>query len=379
MKSDFMKIVIAPDSFKGSLSSLEVADAIQGGIVEAMPDSDVVKVPMADGGEGTVEAIVTTAGGRYIEVVAKSPLFEDIRATFGILNDGQTAIIEMAAASGFPLVSEEKRNPLITTTYGTGQLVVEALKRGCKKIIIGIGGSATVDGGAGMAQAIGVKLSDRSGQNIGLGGGCLGDLEKIDLSQRVNLNGIEVIVASDVTNPLLGNRGAARTYGPQKGATPEMVKVLERNLAHFAEVIKKYLGIDVVSIPGSGAAGGLGAGIVAFLDGKIESGVDTIIRTVKLEEKIKGSDMVITGEGKIDYQTVYGKAPVGVAKIAKKFGVPVLAVCGTRGDGYEKLKRYGVVDILSIIDIAKNETEARERSSEFLRKLVRSYFQDKKI
>jgi glycerate 2-kinase len=369
------KFVIAPDSFKGSLSSKEAAIAIESGIRDVIPDAQVVKVPMADGGEGTVEAVIEAVGGEYRRATVKSPVMLDIEAAWGLIEGGQTAVIEMAAASGLPLVPPEKQNPLKTTTYGTGQLVIEAINHGCTRIIIGMGGSATVDGGAGMAQALGYKLLDHAGNPIGSGGGSLKHISQITRPNGADLEAVEVIAASDVTNLLLGPEGAAPVFGPQKGATTEMVVQLESGLAHLATIIKRDLGIDVISVQGGGAAGGLGAGIFAFLNGKIVSGIDTIIELSRLQEKIKGATLVITGEGRIDYQTAFGKAPAGVAKIANEAGVQTLAVCGIEGEGSREITKLGVRDILSLMEIAKNEEEAKNNASVLLRTLIKNYIE----
>jgi len=371
-----LKFVVAPDSFKGSLSSKKVAEAVEAGIRTVVPDADVIKVPMADGGEGTVEAVIAAVGGRFITAKVMSPLMEQIEADFGLLDDGCTAVIEMAAASGLPLVPRQRRNPLKTTTYGTGQLVLEAIGLGCSRIIIGMGGSATVDGGVGMAQALGYGVFDSAGNPIKPGGGNLGLISRITRPERLDLAAIEVIAASDVPNPLLGPEGAAPVFGPQKGATPEMVKQLEAGLAHLASIIKRDLEVDVTGVEGGGAAGGLGAGIYAFLNGKIVSGIDTVIELSGLADKVKGATLVITGEGKIDYQTAFGKAPAGVAGVAAAANVPVIAVCGIEGDGSDALKKLGVSDIISLMEIAENEAQAKKNASVLLRTLIKNYIKD---
>lgn len=369
------KFIIAPDSFKGSLSSKEAAGAIEAGIRDVIPDAEVVKVPMADGGEGTVEAVIEAVGGEYRRARVKSPVMLDIEAAWGLIEGGQTAVIEMAAASGLPLIPPEKQNPLKTSTYGTGQLVTEAVKHRCSRIIIGMGGSATVDGGAGMAQALGYGLLDNAGNPINPGGGNLINIARISRPDDPDLEAVEVIAASDVTNLLLGPEGAAPVFGPQKGATPEMVVQLEAGLTHLAAIIKRDLGIDVTAVPGGGAAGGLGAGIVAFLNGKIVSGIDTIIELSGLEKKIKGATLVITGEGRIDYQTAFGKAPAGVARIAAEAGVQTLAVCGIEGAGSGEIRKLGVRDILSLMTIAQNEEQAKKNASVLLRTLIKNYIE----
>ena len=346
-----MKIVVAPDSFKGSLTAVEVADAIGQGVREIFPEAKIIKIPMADGGDGTVQCLVNATGGEILKEKVVGPLGDEVWASYGILGDKKTAVIEMAEASGLTLVPEDKRNPLITTTYGTGQLIKAALDQGCRKMIIGIGGSATNDGGAGMVQALGVKLLDREGKEIGFGGGELKKINRINISNLDNrLSETEVLIASDVSNPLCGPKGAARIYGPQKGATPEIIEELDKSLAHFAEIIKRDLNKDVKDMPGAGAAGGLGAGLMAFLDAELKPGIEIMIEIVKLEQAIKDADLVITGEGKIDSQTIYGKAPIGVAKIAKKYNIPVIAVAAIVGDDADIVHKYGINTLISVTE-----------------------------
>ena len=344
-----MKIVVSPDSFKGSLTAVEVSDAIGQGVREIFPEAEIVKIPMADGGDGTVQCLVNTTGGKILREKVTGPLGDEVLAHYGILGDKKTAVIEMAEASGLTLVPENKRNPLITTTYGTGQLIKAALDQGCRKMIIGIGGSATNDGGAGMVQALGVKLLDQEGEEIGFGGRELKKIYQIDISYLDNrISDTKVLVASDVINPLCGPKGASRIYGPQKGATPEVIEELDESLAYFAEIIKRDLNKDVKDIPGAGAAGGLGASLIAFLDAELRPGIEIIIEVVKLEQAIKDADLVITGEGKIDSQTIYGKAPIGVAKIAKKYNIPVIAVAAIIGDDADIVHQYGISSLISV-------------------------------
>ncbi|MFZ2330536.1 MAG: glycerate kinase [Atribacterota bacterium] len=338
-----MKIVIAPDSFKGSLSAVDVSDAIAHGVRGVYPNAIVEKVPMADGGEGTVECLVNATQGKIHEREVLGPLAEPIVATFGILGNQHTAVIEMAAASGLPLVPLEKKNPLITTTYGTGQLIESALDYRCQKIIIGIGGSATNDGGAGMVQALGVHLLDDNGKEIGFGGAQLSHLNRIDISEiDKRIRNVSFLVASDVQNPLCGPTGASSVYGPQKGATKEMIKVLDDALSHFADIIKRDLGKDVKDVPGAGAAGGLGAGLMAFLDAELKPGIDIVIDIVKLEQKLKDADLVITGEGEINASTIYGKTPIGVARVAKKYNIPVVSISALIDNSGWIVKEYGI-------------------------------------
>ncbi|OQP06745.1 glycerate kinase [Geobacillus sp. 46C-IIa] len=345
-----MKVVIAPDSFKESLSALEVAEAVERGFRTVFPEAEYVKVPMADGGEGTVQSLVDATGGRIVEVKVTGPLGEPVLAFFGLLGDGKTAVIEMAAASGLHLVPRDRRNPLVTTTRGTGELIRAALDAGATHLIIGLGGSATNDGGAGMVQALGGRLLDRDGRDIRSGGGALADLQAIDLSGLdPRLKSVRIDVACDVDNPLTGPKGAAAIFGPQKGATPDMVAILDRNLAHYADVIHRELGKQVGDIPGAGAAGGLGAGLLAFLPAELKRGVDIVIETVQLAERVKGADLVITGEGRIDGQTVFGKTPIGVAKTAKRFGVPVIGIAGSLGDDSAAVLDHGIDALFTIV------------------------------
>lgn len=346
-----MKIVVASDSYKGSLTAKEVAENIEKGIRKVFSDAEIVKVPMADGGEGTVQSLVDGTGGEIIKVKVKGPLLREVEAFYGILGDQKTAVIEMAAASGLPLISREERNPMETTTYGTGELIKHALDKGCRNIIIGIGGSATNDGGAGMVKALGVKLLDEDGKDIGFGGKSLGKLRRIDITgMDPRLKECKITAACDVDNPLCGPRGASRIFGPQKGADEEMVEILDRNLANYARVIKNDIGKDIMDVPGAGAAGGLGGGLLAFLNAELKSGIDIVIEVTRLEEKMKGANLVITGEGMIDYQTAYGKTPYGVAKCARKYGIPVIAIAGGIGKDADTLYEKGFNSIFSIVD-----------------------------
>lgn len=362
-----MKIIIAPDSFKGSLSSMEAANSIERGIKKVNEDIEVVKVPMADGGEGTVEALIHCTEGSLEYIKVKDPLYREVNSYYGILGDGATAIIEMAAASGLPLLKEEERNPLLTTTYGTGQLILHALDKGCRNFIIGIGGSATNDGGAGMLTALGAKLLDKSGSEIRLGGAALSDLHKINLeSFDKRIYESNFIIACDVDNPLCGERGASAVFAPQKGADKAMVQTLDNNLYHYAQVVKETINKDVVDIPGAGAAGGLGAAFFGFFNGKMERGIDVIIKLSNLEEKIIKADLVITGEGAMDFQTGFGKTPFGIAKLCEKHSVPVIGICGSLGEGYESLYSCGFSSIFSIIDKPMTLCEAIENTETLL-------------
>ncbi len=342
------KILIASDSFKGAASALEVCNAIESGIKQVCPKVETIKIPMADGGEGTVDSLIAATKGSLITKVVTNPLGGKVKAKFGILGDNKTAVIEMAEASGLPLVPVEKRNPLKTTTRGTGELIKSALEKGTKRFIIGIGGSATVDGGAGMAQALGAKLVDKRGKEIGFGGGSLSKLFKIDISSMdKRIKACDFEVACDVNNPLCGTKGAAYVYGPQKGVAKIQIPVLDRALSHFAYVIRRDIGVEVENLPGAGAAGGLGAGLVAFLGARLKSGIELVIEASGIEKHIQNADLVITGEGKIDGQTIFGKTPIGVAKLAKKYGKPVIAVCGMVDEGYEEVYKNGIDAIIT--------------------------------
>jgi glycerate kinase len=343
------KIVIAPDSYKGCLSALDVTNAIEGAILEFYPEINVVKVPIADGGEGTVDALVTATNGKLMFSEVLDPLGEKIVAKWGILGDGTSAVIEMASASGLPLIPKEKRNPYITSTFGTGQLIMSALDENCKKIVIGIGGSATNDGGVGMAKALGAKFFDSSGKELNDGGYALQKLNKIDISNiDPRIKNTEILVACDVDNPLCGPRGASAVYGPQKGATPEMILELDKALLNFSEIAQKTVGKDVKNIAGAGAAGGLGAGLMFFTEASLMPGVELVLEVTNFNSLVEDADLVITGEGNTDFQTVFGKAPVGVAKAAKKYNIPVICISGGLGDGYESVFEKGIDAIVSI-------------------------------
>jgi len=374
-----MKIVVAPDSFKGSLTAVEVSDAIEQGVREIFPEAEIVKIPMADGGDGTVQCLVNATGGEILREKVTGPLGDEVWASYGILGDKKTAVIEMAEASGLTLVPENKRNPLITTTYGTGQLIKFALDQGCRKMIIGIGGSATNDVGAGMVQALGAKLLDKEGEEIGFGGGELKKVFRIDTKYLDNrLSETKVLIASDVSNPLCGPKGASRVYGPQKGATPEMIKKLDESLAYFAEIIKRDLNKDIKDILGAGAAGGLGAGLMAFLDAELKPGIEIIIEIVKLEQAIKDADLVITGEGKIDSQTIYGKAPIGVAKIAKKYNIPVIAVAAIIGDDADIVHQHGIDNLIKVSEPPMSLTEPKSKKIGLVKRSIKQFLERKK-
>jgi len=346
-----MKIVIAPDSFKGSVSAKDAALSIKNGIIKVYKDIDIVCIPMADGGEGTVQPMVDATGGKIIYTKVHGPMFREVDAFYGILGDGRTAVIEMAAASGLPLVSDDEKDPMNASTYGTGELIKHALDNGCERIIMGVGGSATNDGGQGMAKALGVSFLDKQGNDIGYGGGSLDKLYSIDVSgMDERINNCEVILACDVENPLCGPTGATYIFGPQKGAKDGVLEILDKNLEHYADVIKSTLDVDIKDYPGAGAAGGLGGGALAFLNAKMRKGVEIVIDMVELDGYVKDADLVITGEGMMDFQTQFGKTPFGVAKTAKKYDVPVIALVGKIGKGADALYDLGIDSIFSIVD-----------------------------
>lgn len=363
-----MKIVLAPDSFKGSFSSLEVIEHLEEVARRHFSPLEVVKVPIADGGEGTVDALVTAAKGEYRTVEVMGPLPEmRVKAKYGIIH-GKTAVIEMAQASGLPLIPTGKRDPLNATTYGTGELIRKALDEGIRDFIIGIGGSATNDGGIGAAQALGVKFLDGFGKEVGLGGKQLQHIEKIildDMDPRIKESTITVIC--DVSNPLTGPHGATAVYGPQKGVTEETFNILESGMKNYERLIKETTGMDMSKVPGSGAAGGLGAALVAFFGAVLKPGIDTILDYVRFEELIEGADLVITGEGRIDGQSLYGKVPVGIARRCKSKGVKVIAIVGGMGPGAQKVYDCGIASIMPIVNAPISLDEAIARSQELLK------------
>ncbi len=346
-----MKIVIAPDSYKESLSAMEVAIQIEAGFREIYPDAEYIKLPVADGGEGTVDAMVAATGGRQINVSVTGPTGKPVLAHFGITGNQQCAVIEMASASGLECIPPEERNPLITTSYGTGELIKAALDLGVTEFIIGLGGSATNDGGAGMLQALGIHLLDKAGHNIGKGGQCLSELEYVDVSgMDPRLKQCRITVACDVTNPLTGPQGASAIFGPQKGANPAMVRFLDENLKHYAEVIARQTGKDVEFAPGAGAAGGLGAALLAFLNAELRSGIEIVTEAVELEKAIMDADLVITGEGRIDSQSIKGKVPVGVARLAKRHNKPVIGIAGSLSSDVAVVYEHGIDCVFSVLN-----------------------------
>ena len=361
-----MRVVVAPDSFKGSVSALGVAEAMERGVRAVFPEAEVVKVPIADGGEGTVEALVAATGGRFEERTVRGPLGEPVRARWGVLGSGQ-AVIEVAAASGLPLVPKDRRDPRVTTTYGTGELVRAALELGLRKLVVGIGGSATNDGGTGLARALGVRFLDAAGSDLPEGGAALARLARIELSGLdPRLASAEVMVACDVDNPLTGPRGASAVYGPQKGATPEVVRELDAALSHYAVVARAATGRDVANLPGAGAAGGLGAGLLFFTPARLRPGVGLVLEATDFDARVRGADLVITGEGRTDFQTAMGKAPVGVAAAAKRHGVPVVCLAGGLGDGADEVLARGIDALAAVVPAPMALDEAVARGPELV-------------
>jgi len=344
-----MRIVIAPDSYKGCLSAEAVCAAVARGVRKALPEADVVSVPMADGGEGTLDSLLAS-GGRRVAVRARGPLDEPVDAAYGEL-EGGAAVIELAQASGLGLVPEDRRDPLRATTYGTGELIRAALDAGCRDFILAVGGSATNDGGAGMLQTLGLRLLDAEGRDIGPGGGELGRIAAIDASRfDPRIAESRFVLASDVTNPLIGPKGASRVFGPQKGASPETVETLERNMAHWADAVERHTGVRLHDFPGAGAAGGIGGAFLAFFPASFRRGVDVVIERSPLRSALRGADLVITGEGRIDSQTASGKTPMGVAQEAQRAGVPAVAIAGSVGPGIEALYPHGLRAVFSLVN-----------------------------
>jgi glycerate kinase len=362
-----MKILIAPQGFKGSLKSHEAAKAIAAGVRSAQRDAEVVLLPISDGGEGTVRAMVTATGGKLYSAHVSGPLGDRVEAEWGILGDGATAVIEMAAASGLNLVPKGRPDPMAANTHGTGELVGAALEAGCLRLIIGLGDSATTDGGAGMAAALGISLLDAKGLPVPPGGAGLSRLARIKISGRHSLvTQSSIIGACDVTNPLFGPEGAAYVYGPQKGATPDMIARLDAGLRHLAVIIERDLGVKVGDMPGAGAAGGLGAGLVAFLDASLQPGIDIILDCIRFDEQLAGADLVLTGEGRIDRQTPRGKTVAGIARRAKRMGKPVIAFAGELGAGYEDILNYGATKVVGITPQGVTREEAMRQAADLL-------------
>lgn len=368
-----MKIVIAPDSYKESLSALQVATQIEAGFREIFPDASFVKLPVADGGEGTVEAMVAATQGDIVQIKVTGPLGEPVDAFYGVSGDQQCAFIEMAAASGLEQVPVAKRNPLVTTSWGTGELIRHALDSGVKHIIIGIGGSATNDGGIGMVQALGAKLLDSHGEPLGPGGGELQKLASVDISELdKRLKECRIEVACDVNNPLIGEEGASAVFGPQKGATPEMVRQLDRALEHYAKIISRDLDIDVLNLPGGGAAGGMGAALYAFCGAELRRGIEIVTEALNLDELVRDADLVITGEGRIDSQSIHGKVPIGVAKVAKRYNKPVIGIAGSLTRDVGIVHQHGLDAVFSVLYTVCTLEEALENASDNLQVAARN-------
>ena len=345
-----MKVVLAPQEFKESLRGIEIARAMREGVLRVWPNAETELIPVADGGDGTLQSLVDASGGEILTATVNDPLERPIDAIWGALGDGQTAVIEMARSSGLALLTPEERNPLITTTYGVGELMLRALDAGYRHLIIGIGGSATNDGGAGMAQALGVKLLDSDGNQLARGGGALSELDRIDVSGLdPRLVNTTIDVACDVNNPLCGETGASAIFGPQKGADTDTVKYLDKALHRLGTLLKRDLGKDVMGVPGAGAAGGLGAGLMAFTNARLRPGADIVIDALDLDARLDGAALVIVGEGQTDHSTIFNKAPVAVAQRAKGRGIPTVAISGSLGEGYELVHEHGIDAAFSIL------------------------------
>lgn len=366
-----MRIVIAPDSFKGCLNAVDAALAMRRGVRRVYPDSVIAMIPMADGGEGTVEAILCAVRGEKIKIDVTDPLGRSIGAAYALIDEGETAIIEMAAASGLTLLSNQERNPRVTSTQGTGILIRDALDRGVKKILLGIGGSATNDGGAGLAVVLGIKLLDAQGNELPQGGAALANLVKIDMEGiDPRLAKVQIEVACDVKNPLCGPEGASAVYGPQKGANPEDIRILDKALHNFGEVLSRVVGTNLLELVGGGAAGGLGVGVVGFLRAKLRPGSQMVLEVVKADEKIMHADLVLTGEGRTDFQTAYGKVPVGVSALAQKYSVPVLVISGSVEGSPDFLADVGIASCFSVAEGPATLDEAFLKAGEQLERAV---------
>ncbi|WP_375753001.1 glycerate kinase [Vibrio sp. HN007] len=345
-----MKVVIAPDSFKESLTAKEVCQAVETGLKRVWQDAEFVHVPVADGGEGTVQSLVDATDGKLVELSVTGPLNTPVDAFYGILGDNATAVIEMAAASGLHHVPSDKRDPKLTTSLGTGELIKHALDSGITKLIIGLGGSATNDGGIGMLTALGAKFLDSEGNQVTPNGAGLAQIRDINVDELDSrLQQTNILVACDVDNPLCGEHGASATFGPQKGATSNDVVYLDQGLKHYGAKVMLQLGKEVVNVPGAGAAGGMGAALIGFTSARLKAGIDIVVETVQLSERIEGADLVITGEGRIDWQTVHGKTPMGVAREAKKHSVPVIAMSGCVGENYQAVYDIGIEAVFAAV------------------------------
>ena len=376
-----MKVVAAIDSFKGSMTSLEVAAAFEKGVKKVYKDAEFIKIPLADGGEGTVKALIDNLDGKMVNIKVKDPLMRDIDSFYGISGDGKTAVIEMAAASGLPLLSSNERNPLKATTFGTGELIKDALEKGCREFIIGIGGSATNDAGTGMLSALGYIFLDENGNELEPNGENLINIKSFkDDKVMKEVSEAKFLIACDVDNPFYGINGAAHVYGKQKGATGDIIKILDDGMRNFSNVIEKIKKTDISNISGSGAAGGLGGAFTAFFNSELKPGIDIITEKIELENKINSSDYVITGEGRIDFQSAMGKTPSGVAKLAKKYGIPVIAIGGSVDDEIGNIYDCGITAAFSIIDSpmtlgeamdTKNAQRLEEKTAEQIFRLIK--------
>ena len=372
-----MKVVAAIDSFKGSMTSLEVAAAFEKGVKKVYKDAEFIKIPLADGGEGTVKALIDNLDGKMVNIKVKDPLMRDIDSFYGISGDGKTAVIEMAAASGLPLLSPDERNPLKATTFGTGELIKDALEKGCREFIIGIGGSATNDAGTGMLSALGYIFLDENGNELEPNGENLINIKSFkDDKVMKEVSEAKFLIACDVDNPFYGTNGAAHVYGKQKGATGDIIKILDDGMRNFSNVIEKIKKTDISNISGSGAAGGLGGAFTAFFNSELKPGIDIITEKIELENKINGSDYVITGEGRIDFQSAMGKTPSGVAKLAKKYGIPVIAIGGSVDDEIGDIYDCGITAAFSIIDspMTLNEAMDTENAQRLVEKTAEQIF-----
>ncbi|HDR90262.1 MAG TPA: glycerate kinase [Bacteroidetes bacterium] len=367
-----MKILIAPAPFKDSLSAREAAEALARGFCQSIPGADLIVLPVADGGEGTVEALVHAGKGKFINSRVCDPLGRPVVARWGLIDGGSTAVVEMAAASGLELLEPAERNPWYTSTYGTGELIREALDRGCREIIVGMGGSATVDGGTGMAMALGIQFLDKKGMTVSRGGRALSLIKTIDTTRLdPRVKDVRIRVACDVQNPMTGKEGAARVYGPQKGASKSMVEKLEKGMIRYAELIRITTGKDISGISGTGAAGGLAAGLTAFLGASLESGFELISHYLQLEEKIRECDLVVTGEGRVDASSLHGKAPAGIAGMARKFNKPVLVFAGSLGKGAEGFYEMGVQSLIQVTPPSFALEKALAEAAGFLEKAAK--------
>lgn len=379
-----MKIVISPDSFKGSMTAYEAAIAIETGVKKALPDVETVLLPLADGGEGTMDSLIAATNGRKVKAIVKDPMGKEIEAEYGWLGDNKTCVIEMASASGICLIPKDKLNPMETTSYGTGELIKKALDAGCRHFILAIGGSSTNDGGIGMLQALGVKLLNNNGEIVRFGGNGLCEVSTINTSEfDPRIYESEFLIASDVQNPLIGNNGATNVFGPQKGATPEMLDTLEKGMIKWADLVENETGIRLHEYPGAGAAGGIGGAFLAFFPSNIKRGIDIVIEYSGLRDALINTDIVITGEGQIDFQTASGKTPMGVAQEALKKGIPTFVITGSIGEGIDTLYQYGIQCVHSIVNGPMTLNEAIENASKLLtqraEQVMRTYITSKRV